>query len=112
MLTWKQGIFSDRIPRKFNHLKRKWGEIRMVILWSLWIRCNEKVFQGTSWEPPKLLETIWNGIVDYGRVDWDQIQRRLKKNLRLTKELKDNFNNQRCRQEVFATMVDGSQGGI
>lgn len=32
MLTWRQGIFSNRISRKFNYLKRLWLEIRTVVL--------------------------------------------------------------------------------
>lgn len=35
MLTWKQGIFLDSIPRKFDRVKRIWMELRTTVLWAL-----------------------------------------------------------------------------
>jgi hypothetical protein len=46
MLTWKQGIFSDKIPRKFDKFSFLWMAIRTVILWSLWTERNDVVFNG------------------------------------------------------------------
>lgn len=34
-LTWKQGIFSHRIPRRFKHCSRIWSLIRGLVLWGL-----------------------------------------------------------------------------
>ena len=35
MLTWKQGIFSERISMKFNRFKRVWAEIRTIVICAL-----------------------------------------------------------------------------
>ena len=80
--TWKQGIFLDRIPWKFNHFKRVWTKIRTVVLWALQIERNDRVFQGASWKHLKLLQIIWNGIVHYRRVEWYQVQWLARKNPR------------------------------
>lgn len=51
MLTWKQGIFSDKIPCKFDKISFLWMAIRTVILtmWSLWMERNNVVFNGVKW---------------------------------------------------------------
>lgn len=57
-LTWKQGIFSDTIPHKFDELKCIWMEIRSVVIWALWIERNDKVFNASVWTPEKMEHTI------------------------------------------------------
>ena len=74
-LSWKQGIFSNRIPRKFDQLKRIWLELHLVALWSIWLERNNCAFNNQSWPPSRLMQLIWTNILDYGRVEWDCINR-------------------------------------
>jgi len=57
-LTWKQGIFSDHIPRKFDSVSRVWEAVRTVVLWMLWIERNDAAFNGTHWRSAKLQQRI------------------------------------------------------
>jgi hypothetical protein len=41
--TWKQGIFSHRIPRPFKEVSRVWLLLKGVILWMLWLWKLDKV---------------------------------------------------------------------
>lgn len=105
-LTWKQGIFSDSIPRKFNPIKRVWMELRTVVLRTLWIERNDKVFSDVSWPPEKLMQTVWGGIIDYGRVEWDKVTTNRKSQV-VRVGLYARFIERRGRNEVFATFLYG-----
>lgn len=59
-------------------MKRIWMELRIVVLWSLWIERNEKVYNNITWMPDKLTQTIWNGMIDYGWVEWDEVKIKMK----------------------------------
>lgn len=105
-LTWKQGIFFDNIPRKFNQMKRIWMELRIVVLWSLWIERNEKVYDNITWMPDKLTQTIWNGMIDYGWVEWDEVKIKMKSCPTTVVRLRKDFFACRGRNEVFAVTID------
>lgn len=63
-LTWRQVIFSIPIPLEFNPVKRVWLEIRMVVIWSLWIQRNDKAFNDQVWTTERLLHHIWLEMLD------------------------------------------------
>lgn len=107
MLTWKQGIFSDSIPRKFNGIKRVWMELRTTVLWALWIERNDMVFNNARWPTEKLLQHVWSGMLDYGRVEWDKAKIKEKSHPSTPRVLVTKFFAKRSRNEVFARKVDG-----
>jgi hypothetical protein len=94
--TWKQGIFSDRIPCRFDRVKKVWMALRGIVLWQLWLERNDAVFNGTRWPKMKMLQRIWLGLVDYGRMEWESAQ------------LKDDgkFEAVWCRKDLFSVMVN------
>lgn len=107
-LTWKQGIFSNRIPKKFDMVNSIWGIIRTVILWTLWIERNDVVFNSLHWCPSKLQQSIWLGVIDYGRVEWEVVGKLKSKNLERGNLAKTRFTVRWARNDLFATMVDGT----
>jgi hypothetical protein len=108
MLTWKQGIFSEKIPRKFDKINGLWMAIRTVILWSLWMERNDAAFNNVKWTHIKLIQRIWLGLVDYGRVEWSRVQARGVKRPDKCPQMVKNFTNRWCRNGVIATMTDGN----
>jgi hypothetical protein len=78
VLTWKQGIFAHRIPRRFKSISRIWLLLRGVVMWNLWKEHNDAAFAGTHWHVDKLSSKIWLGMVDYGRLAWCRVQERCK----------------------------------
>jgi len=104
--NWKQGIFSTRIPKKFDKYSRVWVGLRTVILWALWTERNDAAFNNIYWHPNKLLQRVWLGIVDYGRVEWDQVVRRRRSD-GIDETLATRFVQCWCCNKVFAEMIDG-----
>lgn len=47
--NWKQTIFSSRIPRKFKRFDSVWAWLRGVVLWTVWLCRNDRVFNGIMW---------------------------------------------------------------
>jgi hypothetical protein len=106
MLTWKHGIFSDGIPRKFNQVKRIWMELRTTVLWTLWIERNDKVFNDCSWTNEKRTGKIWSGMLDYGRMEWSRVK--AMKASHPTKAIAETaqFMARRGRNNVFAVITN------
>jgi hypothetical protein len=69
-LTWKQGIFSECIPRRFDRVKKVWMAICGIVLWQLWLERNDVVFNNLRWSKEKMVQRIWLGLADYGRKEW------------------------------------------
>lgn len=95
--NWKQGLFNDRLPRRFQPVQAIWELLRGVILWTLWIEPNDLVFNGSKWHQHKALHTIWLGLVDYGRLAWGILK---------TKPI-EAFCESWGKNEVLASVVDG-----
>lgn len=106
-LTWQQGIFSVAIPRKFNPVKRIWIELRTVVLWTLWTQRNDAVFNQQSWPTRKLLQQVWNGMIDYGHAEWAHIIKPNKRSQESQRKLRDSFWKRRCRFGIFAQLDAG-----
>lgn len=65
--------FSNRISRKFQNLSQIWIELYIVILWILWLECNDMAFNQTHWPTTKLLQKIWL-VINYGQMEWEWIK--------------------------------------
>ena len=48
---------------------------------------------------------IWIGVVDYGRIEWRQVEEKAKKCPTTTEKLKELFINRHCEDGVMAEMV-------
>ena len=40
----KQALFGERIPKKYSKKIPIWHLLRGITLWTIWIECNDKVF--------------------------------------------------------------------
>lgn len=109
LLTWRQGIFSGGIPRKFNALKWLWLEVRTVVLWVLWIQRNDMVFNNQAWTDERLLQYIWSGLLDYGCVEWAKVCNKHPRTLLAQRKLVAlrKLVGRRCRKDFFTVMVAG-----
>jgi hypothetical protein len=76
MLTWKQGIFAYRAPRRFAKISRVWLLICSSIMWVIWKEHLDAAFNGIYWHPDKILQKVWLGLVDYGHSEWDRVKAR------------------------------------
>ena len=81
-------------------------ELRTVILWALWIERNDKVFNNVLWTPEKMLQVVWLGITDYGRMEWSSVKLKAKTNPDDTEKNFAVFKERRGREEVFAVFID------
>jgi len=106
-LTWRHGIFSTNIPRKFNPYKRIWMEARSSVLWALWIQRNDLTFNGNSWTPDRLRQHIWNALLDYGRAEWQHITKKKSKSDDIQRQRLNAFQKRRCRFGIFSCMIEG-----
>jgi hypothetical protein len=96
-LNWKQGIFSDRIPRKFKQVQNIWMAVQGTMVWLLWMERNDSIFNDIKWPPAKLIQTIWLGLIDYGRLAWEAAK----------DKAKGKFINVWCKNGILAEMVMG-----
>jgi len=116
-LMWKQGIFSDCIPRKFDTVSSSWRVLCTVILWTI-IRGNFSPSKGCSrvtnqfndihWRSTKLQQHILLGVIDYSIVKWETACRLSSTNPKRSSIIKVWFVVQWACNDLFAVMVDGS----
>jgi hypothetical protein len=45
--------------------------IRGTVVWLLWMECNDVIFNNIKWSSIKLLQKVWLGLIDYGRLAWE-----------------------------------------
>jgi hypothetical protein len=102
-ITWKHGIFSHRMPRKYKKVSRLWVLLRGIVLWLLWSERNEAAFNEVPWSPEQVRSKAWLGIIDYGRLAWQKLLGRCKRTPDKSNELRAKFRKQWCPNEVFAS---------
>jgi hypothetical protein len=50
LMQWKHVIFISKIPRCLHCVGNVWSLFRGIILWSIWIECNNLVFNNVRWD--------------------------------------------------------------
>jgi hypothetical protein len=45
-----------------------------TVVWLLWLERNTAVFNDIKWTRAKMIQKVWLGLIDYGRVDWERNQ--------------------------------------
>jgi hypothetical protein len=106
-INWKQSIFSYRVPRRFREVGRFWTLLRTTILWTVWIQHNDIAHNGIQWHLAKVKQRIWRCMIDYGRVAWSIMRKKIDNDGRRKQALLKEFQATWCRHTVFATLVDG-----
>jgi hypothetical protein len=82
--SWQQTLLASWPPRRFSTIRRFWEILRGIILWTLWLASNDKVFNQDTWSSDRIEQVIWNSLLDYGRSAWINMVTRLTS---LTKDL-------------------------
>ena len=65
-LLWKHVIFSTQPSKHFYSLTKFWSFFRSVMLQTLQIARNDQVLNYNRWHYNKIMNTIWQGFIDYG----------------------------------------------
>jgi hypothetical protein len=71
--------------------------VRGTVVWLLWMERNDFIFNDIKWPPAKLIQTIWLGFIDYGRLAWEAAKNKAK----------GKFINEWCKSGILAEMVMG-----
>jgi hypothetical protein len=69
-MQWKHAIFVARVSRHLHSVENIWSFFRGITLWSIWIECNDLIFNNVRWDGCRIQKAIWDAGLDYGRVAW------------------------------------------
>jgi hypothetical protein len=59
-MQWKHAIFVARVPRRFHRVGNIWSFFRGITLWSIWIKCNDLIFNNVRWDGCRIQKAIWS----------------------------------------------------
>jgi hypothetical protein len=76
---WKQALFAQEPPWKFQKVARLWLLLREVTMWSVWISRNNFVFNQSRWNHQHVTNLIWRGIGEYAHAAWSKSLRKIAK---------------------------------
>ena len=68
--NWKQALFGERIPKKYDKLVKVWHLLRGITMWTIWIERNDKVFNHTQWHESRVEQRIWDELIIYSKMAW------------------------------------------
>jgi hypothetical protein len=49
-------------------------------MWAIWIKRNNMVFNNNKWHEAKLQNVIWEGLIDYRKLEWQHVLQQIQKN--------------------------------
>jgi hypothetical protein len=71
-------MFSKQVRFRLNNIKNIWNLLRSITLWDIWITRNDVVFNNIFWNERRIQQYVWDGLLDYGRLDWSRTLERLR----------------------------------
>ncbi len=77
----EQCLFNKKLPSKFTKFYLLWSLIRGVTLWSIWLERNDLNFNGARWPHNKLKKVMWDGLLNYSRLEWQHTLQKIKRKL-------------------------------
>jgi hypothetical protein len=106
-MQWKHVIFTARVSRCFHCVENIWSFFRGTTLWSIWIECNDLVFNTVRWDGCRIHKAIWDALLIMVGLPKDGVSK--KKNQSLTSEQKilENFNKGCGRSHVICVREEG-----
>lgn len=75
---WKQFIFGERIPTKYGKKIKVWHLLRGIMLWAIWSKRNDNVFNYERWHESKVKHMIWDELIIYAKAAWDGVIKQIK----------------------------------
>jgi hypothetical protein len=76
--NWKQVIFGERIPKKYEKMIKIWHLLRGITLWTIWIKRNNRVFNLEQWHVSRVKHHIWDELIIYAKAAWNQVVKLIK----------------------------------
>ena len=68
-----------------------WHLLRGIILWTIWIECNDKVFNHEHWHESKVKHWVWDELIFYAKATWNRVVRLIKISIFSTEALIKGF---------------------
>ena len=76
--NWKQTMLGENISKKYGKMFIIWQ--RSITLWTIWIECNDKVFNYEQWHAFKVKHQIWEKFIVYAIAAWNRVKEQIKIN--------------------------------
>ena len=79
--NWKHAMFGERILYKLGKVIKIWHLLRSIILWHIWIECNDKMFNHEQRHEFKVNQRIWDELIIYAKATWKWVVEQIKINI-------------------------------
>lgn len=60
-------------PRKLLKEIKIWHILYCIPLWTIWIVCNDKVFNQEQWHESEVNDLIWDDLILYATIAWERV---------------------------------------
>ncbi len=90
-MQWKHVILASKIPRCLHYVENVWSLFRGIILWSIWIGCNNLVFNNVRWDGCRMQKAIWDALFDYHRATRRRCVKNIKQSPTFEHKILENF---------------------
>jgi hypothetical protein len=88
----KDVIFTDTLPMQFKKFKLIWPLLKGACVWAMWTQRNEKIFANSTWSDERVLDCVWQAMIEYGQIAWKWICLKAKQFPRKRAKLLSSFN--------------------
>ncbi|KAL3692797.1 hypothetical protein R1sor_006448 [Riccia sorocarpa] len=75
-LQFHHAVLGDKIPDYCKTARKWWERRRLLILWTLWIQKNHRIFRNTPPSTPRTKAMAWQQLLVRTRADWNRHCRR------------------------------------
>ncbi len=69
-LSLKQCLFNCKLLNSLKRFSLLWALLCGIVLWSIWIKWNDLIFNLVKWQDAKLRKVMWDSLLNYGRMEW------------------------------------------
>ncbi len=49
-------------------------------MWAIWSKRNDLIFNNNRWHEAKLRKVMWEGLIDYKKLEWQHVLQKIQKN--------------------------------
>lgn len=60
-------LFGDKLKGGLKHSSPIWHLLRGIVIWTIWIKRNDSVFNQKQWPPHKAESRVWVHLMEYAR---------------------------------------------